>query len=387
LGPKRINVPADLSAGAGAFRLASNPYCLLDVADLVFFDPASTGFSRVAAGNPPQSYFSVKADGQQTAVFIYDWLVRHQRLQSPVYIVGESYGTMRAAEAAGQLAELPQPKLVDGVVLMGQAVNIIEYAQRRQNIMSYVVSLPSLAAIAWYHQKVDRRGLSLPQFMTEADRFAEEQYLPALFKGKDLAPQEQAKVAAGLESFSGIPAAYYRDHQLRITKQEFRRELLKDRGLFLGEQDARYTSPLLPGGNEEDPTRHITEAFESLFIKYLKEDLRAPHPEDYRLDSPVKGLNDWDWGAATPFSDWPYGERVAQVFKRNAHFRLFLINGFFDLQTTVGASELAAREASWPRDRVWIKAYEGGHMSYTVEASAKLLSEDLRAFLLAPKTQ
>ena len=59
------------------------------------------------------------ADGQQTAAFIAAWLKANDRLESPVYIFGESYGTNRAVETAGQLAQLPEPVLLDGVVLFG----------------------------------------------------------------------------------------------------------------------------------------------------------------------------------------------------------------------------------------------------------------------------
>jgi carboxypeptidase C (cathepsin A) len=381
MGPKRVQVPTDLEPSPGAFRLVDNAYCLLDAADLVFFDPATTGLSRVLQGAAPESYFSVKADGQETAGFIYDWLVRHGRLESPVYILGESYGTIRAVEAAGQLAELSKPVLVDGVVLMGQAVNIIEYVQRRQNIMSYVVSLPTLAAIAWYHEKVDRRGMTLEDFVGEARRFAEAEYLPALFRGNRLEAQQRDRIAERLQALSGIPAAYYREHQLKISKQEFRRELLKDRSLLLGETDGRYTAPAGQGGREEDPAHKAVAPFQTLFSTYLKEDLHVDRAGDYWVDSPVKGLDAWDWGAATPFSDWPYGERVAQIFKRNPHFRVFLANGYFDLQTTLGAAELAAREATWPVDRTLLKVYEGGHMAYTIEDTARRLSEDLREFV------
>jgi len=380
MGPKRIAIPADVNAPTTDYRLVDNPYCLLDVADLVFFDPASTGFSHVLPGTTPKEYFSVKADGQQTAAFIYGWLLRHGRQGSPVYVLGESYGTIRAVETAAQLADMPQPVLVAGVTLMGQAVNIVEYVQRQQNIVSYVVSLPTLAAIAWYHNKIDRQGRSLETFVEEARQFAKQVYLPALFAGNQLSQPDRDRIAQSLQSFSGIPASYYQEHQLRISKQEFRKELLKDRSLLLGETDGRYTAPMA-GSQGEDPARRITAAFPPFLLTYLRQDLGFKGDEPYIVDSPVKGLDDWFWGTATPFSDYPYGERIAGLFKRNPGFHLMLANGYFDLQTTVDAAELAARESSWPPDRVTRTAYPGGHMSYTIEESAKRFSNDLRGFL------
>src|SRR5579864_3564996 len=125
LGPKRVAVPDDLKADPATYELVDNSYSLLDAADLVFIDPASTGYSRVLPGTPPESYYSVAADGQQITAFIATWLAKYKRTASPVFLVGESYGTIRAAEVAAQLAELPQPILVSGVVLLGQALNIV----------------------------------------------------------------------------------------------------------------------------------------------------------------------------------------------------------------------------------------------------------------------
>ena len=253
MGPKRVAVPDDLTADPNTFQLVDNVYSPLDVTDLVFIDPASTGYSRVLPGTAPESYFSVAADGQQVTAFISAWLTQHGRLSSPAYLLGESYGTIRAAEVAAQLAELPQPILLQGVVLMGQAINIIEYRQRPQNIISYAVSLPTLAALGWYHQKVDRSGKTFDEFEREAWRFAQTDYLTALFTGSAIEPAERDRVAKRLEELSGIPAAYYREHDLRISKEEYRGELLKDRGLLLGRSDGRYVAPMTNKGLAADP--------------------------------------------------------------------------------------------------------------------------------------
>ena len=72
LGPKRVAIPDDVTAGPSTYKVVDNVYSPLDVADIVFIDPASTGFSRVLDGVDPKSYFSVTADAQQVAQFIAD---------------------------------------------------------------------------------------------------------------------------------------------------------------------------------------------------------------------------------------------------------------------------------------------------------------------------
>ena len=381
MGPKRVAVPDDLTADPSTFALVDNPYCPLDAEDLVFIDPASTGYSRVLPGVPPESYYSVATDGQQVAAFIAAWLEKHSRLSSPAYLMGESYGTIRAAEVAAQLAELPHPILLQGVVLMGQALNIVEFSQRSQNILSYVVSLPTLAAIAWYHQKIDRAGRSLEDFVHEAWQYSQTDYLHALFQGNAIEPTERDRVAKRLEEFSGVPADYYREHALRITKEKYRGELLKSRNLLLGRSDARYSAPMSPKGLAEDPSAIITAPFKRLFADYVRNDLKVNWPDEYIGTLGIGSLEDWKWGSTTPFSDWPYTDRLAKVMKANPHFRILIGNGYYDTQTTVGAAEYAVRQAGWPEGSSSLAFYEGGHMPYTIERSAKKFTDDVRAFI------
>ena len=380
MGPKRVAVPDDLTADPNTFQLIDNSYSPLDVTDLVFIDPASTGYSRVLAGTAAESYFSVAADGQQVTGFISAWLTQHGRLSSPTYLLGESYGTIRAAEVAGQLAELPQPILLQGVVLMGQAINIIEYRQRPQNIISYAVSLPTLAALAWYHDKVDHGGKTFDQFEHEAWQFAQTDYLTALFQGSAIDPAEKDRVAKRLEELSGIPASYYREHNLRISKEEYRGLLLKDRGLLLGRNDGRYAAPITNKGLAADPSDRIMPAFQRLFREYVHKDLAVDWPEDYVA---FKGadLEHWNWEGTGPFADWPYGDRLSKVMKANPRFHVLIGNGYHDTQTTVGAAEYAVRQSGWPDGRATLSFYEGGHMAYTVERSARKFTDDIRTLV------
>jgi carboxypeptidase C (cathepsin A) len=335
----------------------------------------------VLPGTTPESYFSVVADGQQVAAFIAAWLAKQGRLASPVYILGESYGTNRAAEVGGQLAEMPKPILLEGMILLGQAINIIEYSQRPQNLTSYVVSLPTLAALAWYHEKIDRRGRTLEQFVDEARQFAATEYLTALMQGNAIDTTRRDRVAQRLEELSGIPAAYYREHGLKITKTQFRAELLKDRKLLLGVNDGRYVAPLTDKGPGEDAFGIVLPAFQRLFADYLRDDLKMSWPEQYLERASVEGIDSWKWGGTTPFSDWPYASRLTRVMKENPRFRVLVGNGYYDTQTTVGAAELAVRQSPWPAGRASLVFYEGGHMPYTIEKTAKKFGDDLREFV------
>ena len=384
-GPRRVLFPDDIKADPASYRIIDNPDSPIDQADLVFFDPASTGFSRVLPGKRPEDYFSVTSDAQQVAAFIQAWLRRHGREGSPVFILGESYGTNRAAEVTAQLAALPQKVPVSGVVLFGQALNIIEYAQRPANIISYAVSLPTLAAIAWYHGKVDRRGQDFESFVEAARVYARTTYLPALFRGAQLSEAERAEVAAQLEKFSGIPADWYRANGLKITKERYRIELLKDQSLLIGRNDARYAEPIGDRGGAPDPSRLVPEGTERLFRQYIREELKVDWPEPYITSSPVQGLDGWGWGGTTPFSDWPYQARLTPLFAQYPRFRVMVANGYFDTQTTIGAAEYLVTQSGWPADRTDLKFYQGGHMAYSVDATARRFGADLRAFIASAR--
>ena len=382
LGPFRVDIPDEVGADPGAFHIIGNEYSPLDATDLVFVDPASTGWSRVAGGSKPEAWFSIKADAQQFVAFIQAWLAAHGRSGSPVYVFGESYGTNRAAEIAGQVAETPAAFHLAGVFLYGQAVNIIEYARRPANITSYAVSLPTLAAIAWYHGRIDRGGKTQDAFLEEARQFARSEYLPALFQGARLPAPDQQRIAARLEQYSGIPASWYLAHALRITKEEFRQELLKDRGLLLGRSDARYTAPLGPKGRAEDPSGVLPLTVAKLFEAYRRDTLHVDWPEAYLTGSPVAELEGWEWnGSKTPFGDWPYAQRISKMMSVNPAFKVVVANGWYDTSTTVGAAELLVAQAGWDPARTTLHFYDGGHMGYSVAATARAIGDDIREWV------
>lgn len=387
LGPKRVDIPDDVAAPASTFKVVDNPYTVLDVADIVFIDPARTGFSRVADGVSPQSYFSVNADAQQVTQFIVEWSRRHHRLSSAKYLLGESYGTLRAAAVANQLQKLPQPLPLRGVILLGQALNIVEFSQRPANIISYVVSLPTLAAIAWSHGKADAHGNSFDQFETEVTAFAGHEYLTALFQGAALSADARESIARRLEAYTGISAAYYLQNNLQITKERYRRELFKNQGMTLGMIDARYKAPNPQPPQSGDPAGVIPAAYENAFKTYLRDDLKVDHPGAYITKDPIEGLEDWDWNGGglgsgkTPFSDWAYPKLLSEVFAANPQFRVMIFNGYQDTQTTVGAAQYLVDRAGWPADRVSVHFYQGGHTTYSVTDSLRRMTDEVRALI------
>ena len=381
LGPRRVAIPDDLSAAPSTFRLVDNSYAVLDVADVVFFDPASTGWSRVLDGVKPDVYYTTDDDAQQFASFIDRWLRENHRMASPKYVLGESYATIRVPETARQLLHLPQPIVLDGVFLMGQATNQLEINTRPYNILAPVVGLPSVAATAWYHQKIDRRGRTVRQVMAEAAQFANGEYLTALFKGNAaLDESTRSRIADRLASFTGIPASYFLANNLRITRPTFQMELFKQEGLKLGSDDARYAGPV----RGPEPGAALPAAAYAALLRYFRDELHVDRSDEYRQRqfAPSGPGDPWAYAATgSPFSDFPYTASITEVMLRNPAFRVVVGSGIYDMKTTTGAAEYLVAQSGWPASRVRISYYEGGHMAYSNETALKHFGDDVRTLV------
>ena len=383
LGPRRIVVGQDPKAPALASTLTANVDTVLDAADLVFIDPAETGFSRVLPGGRTPYFYSVEGDAQSVSDFVVAWCKANGRTASPKYVLGESYGTLRAALMAGQLAKVMP---LDGVFLFGQAVNMIETSQRAKNVLAYATNLTALAAVAAYHGRAPAwKGRSMSAVVDGAYDWGMTEYLPALLQGHDLPAAKRRKVAARLQAMTGVSADYYLANDLQITKIAFLRELLKDRNQLVGMYDARYVGPMPAAGQRPaDPFGPVMAAIQPAMLSHYTETLGVTWPAaDYRSQAPNTG--GWAWngtlGPGGPFLDYDYQARLGPAFAANPKFRLMIGTGIYDLTTTVGPARYLVTKSDWPRDRVVQREYVGGHMAYTHEPSLKAFTGDIRSWI------
>ena len=391
-GPKRVALAdAVHPPTTGPFRLEDNPDALLDVADVVLIDPPGTGFSRVLPGGDPKQFYGVEQDGRAMVEFIQDWLRNHDRLNSPHFLIGESYGTTRAMvvarmlmggpfSAVGKLVAIP----VDGVVLMGGGV-ADEAPGGAAGDLAYVDALPTMAAIGWYHGRAERNGRTLEQAMAEAQAFAPD-YLTALYAGDRLPAADADKVAAKLAALTGLSATYVREHGLRVGMGEFRTELLRDKGLAVGAYDGRYTWPagVKPGPLDpvaDDPAMgQYSPAFIGAFDTYLRDDLGVHVAEGYdAIDFKVNGR--WDYESSPPGGPTTRAEDMAAAMRRNPKLQLMMVGGAYDAVVHAGAIEYSVAHAGLPLERVTVKTYASGHMAYLGHDSEAALARDLRAFI------
>lgn len=387
LGPKRIAVEQDPKAPAPAPAMADNPLTVLDVADIVFIDPAETGLTRILPGGKRDYFYSIEGDSQSVSDFILAWVKANGREASPKYVLGESYGTQRAAFMAGQLAGVMP---LEGLFLFGQAVNMIETSQRAKNVLAYATNLPALAAIAAYHGKAPAwKGKSMEAVVDQSYAWGMGGYLQALLQGHDLAPAKRRQVAEKLQAMTGVGADYYLANDLTITKVAFLRELLKAEGQVVGMYDARYVGPApKPGERGADPFAPAIAPILPMMREHLSRNLGVTWPvADYRPQAP--DTNTWTWGGTLgpggPFLDYDYPSRIGPAFKANPKFRLMIGTGIYDLTTTVGPARYMVTKSDWPRERVFQRQYVGGHMAYTHAPSHKAFTDDIRAWVTGGK--
>ncbi|MFK4870943.1 S10 family serine carboxypeptidase-like protein [Novosphingobium sp. ZW T3_23] len=384
LGPVLAHVPQDPADNSGTSTAMSGPRRIYDLADVVFIDPPGTGFSQRPTGPAAAPYSTVEGDANAAANLVHQWLAAHKRLAAPVYILGESYGTIRAVAMLDALEKQGLAANVRGVVLLGQALNMIETSQRPDNVVTYAVSLPTLAAIACYHGMV-KAPCTAESVTEEAARFAREDYLPALYRGRDLSQPERARLAARLAELTGIPAAFYLANDLRISKERFRVELLREKGKVMGRYDARYLADrpanvitMMPG----DPSSSISDAFGKAMTDYLATTLKAPGADAYKVIARFEG--GWSYGSEdSPFADWPFMATVERHAAANACLRLFVGTGIYDTTTTIGAADYLFAQSSLPRDRYRNARYVGGHVFYSDDGSRTRFQSDLVDFIKA----
>ncbi len=381
ISPVRVELPEDPATPIPADSpLKSNPASLIDIADLVFIDPAGTGFSRILPAAQDGEFYTMTADAHEVADVIAQWTKANGREASPKYLLGESYGTIRAVAVVKDLQERDNPLAFDGVILLGQALNMVETNSRKQNIMAAVVSLPGQAAIALYHGRIAANGRTPEGIMQEAAEWAQGPYLAALVQGNRLPADEARGIAERLSGYTGVSAEYLLVHDLWLGKMATRTELLKDQGLVTGFYDARYTAPRAEKGFTPDASNAISPVYQARIEDYMRDALGVPLEEYRQRDPDVRG---WDYnGEPSPFTDYPFGEWMAQAMRKEPKTRLMIGTGIYDLTTTVGAADYLLAQTDFPEDRVFSRSYRGGHMMYSDPRVLEALSRDLHAFVL-----
>ncbi len=383
LGPRRVILEHDGNLPAPPFKLTDNQYSLLDETDLVFIDPMSTGYSRPVEGQKPKEWHSFRKDIESVGDFIRLYTTRYKRWLSPKFLVGESYGTTRAAGLSGYLQDR-HGMYLNGLMLISAVLDFTTLDFNLNNDLPYIMFLPSYAATAWYHRKLTLR-MPLQTLLKEVEEFAFGDYAAALLKGNSLTPEERANVAQKLARYTGISPEFIERTNLRIIDQHFFKELLRDRNQVVGRLDSRLLGRDRLGVTERperDPLLNtVMGPYTAAFYDYVRAEL------NFESDLPYEILNGkvWPWSYSEFENQYVnVAETLRHAMTANPYLKVFVANGYYDLGTPYFATEYTFNHLGLDeslRDNVSMEYYDAGHMMYIHLPSLKEMKRDLSRFI------
>ena len=391
-GPRIVKTENAQPTGPAPYHVKNNGDSLLDRSDLVFIDAVGTGFSKIVGKGQGTNFWSVDGDVDAFGKFITRYVTLNHRWNSPKFLFGESYGTTRSAALVYYLQN--QGMSFNGVVLLS---SILDYTTWWAPGLDepYVNSLPSYAAVAWFHDKLPNKPADLGAFLQQVRDYASGEYAQALAKGDTLPAAQEDAVAEKLHEFTGLSVQYLKETNLRIDSDRFRKELLRDERHTVGRYDARYEGTDFDAAGE-NPTfdasaTAIMGAFTAAFNSYLADELNYSNDAPYVVaDGPVSPKI-WDFkhklpgylGYSKPFP-LPYVvEELGQTIRENPHLKVLSANGYFDLATPFFGTERDLHQMELDpslRSNLTFTYYPSGHMVYLNPDARNEFRADLEKF-------
>ena len=389
LGPRRVPVSDDDSAVPPPYQMEDNEFTLLTASDLVFIDPVGTGYSRMLSGedSKPHEFHTYKRDIESVGEFIRLYTSRYERWGAAKFLIGESYGTTRAAGLSSYLQDR-HGMFLNGIMLVSSILNFQTARFATGNDLPYPLFLPTYAATAWYHDKLEAtyQEMDLDVFLTEVEEFAETEYAQGLMLGDKLDEIQRAHIVERLASYTGLSWRYIEGSNMRINIHRFVKEILRNEGLTVGRFDSRLTgrdSDDVGESNEYDPSFSVVHGvYGGCLNRYVREEL------GYESDLPYEILS------YKVFPSWKYNsfqnqfvntaDNLRQAMGRNPHMKVLVANGYFDLATPYFATEYTFNHLGLRgglENNISMTYYEAGHMMYVHRPSLEQLGSDLVEFV------
>ncbi|WP_455142457.1 S10 family peptidase [Candidatus Hodarchaeum mangrovi] len=385
LGPRRVIAEANDKPVNPPYRLIDNNYSLLDLTDLVFIDPVSTGFSRAVPGEKNTQFHEYKKDLKSVAEFIRLFTSRSKRWASPKFLIGESYGTTRAAGLSGVLQD-DLGMFLNGIMLISSILNFQTARFNPGNDLPYILFLPTYTATAWYHKLLSpERQKDLQKTIEEVTSFTLKEYTLALMKGDTIPKEERVQILERLADLTGLSREYIAGVNLRINIYKFCKELLRKKHRTVGRLDTRYLGIEKDDSNAEpeyDPSYSAIQGpYTATFNHYVFTELNYQNDLPYEILSPI-------------YKTWKYedyhnqylnvAETLRDAMSKNPFLKVFVGNGYYDLATPFLATKYTFNHLgldSGLRKNIIMAYYEAGHMMYLHPPSLAKLRKDLALFI------
>jgi carboxypeptidase C (cathepsin A) len=377
IGPKRVAFGNEGDAPSDPAILRDNPESWLDFTDLVFIDPVGTGFSRslVDEAETKAAFYGTEPDVKYLSRIVYDWLVKAERLRSPKYLVGESYGGYRAPRLAYEL----QSQLgvgVSGVVMVSPYLDPAAVGDGTAlSPLPWMIDLPSMAA-----GHLERQGRLTPAAMAEVERYVRGQYATDLLNGKS-DPAAAARMATKVTELTGLDPALVRRLGGRIDTETYLREIRRDDGKIASRYDSNVTAwdpfPYASSQRSNDPLLDTLIApTTSAMVDFVTREVGWK--TDARYNALSYAVNE-AWNRGSP-DDKPVTD-LRKAVANDPKMGVLIVHGWDDLSCPYFASRLIVDQmpAFGQAERVKLALYPGGHMFYSRAASAAAFKNDARA--------
>lgn len=377
-GPWRLAINADAVTSSVSPDLLPNAETWLDFSDLVFIDPVGTGYSRFVTTSEEvrKRFYSVNGDVTSIAVTIRRWLEKFDRLLSPKFVAGESYGGIRGPKIVRNL-QTEQGIGVRGLILISPLFDFREFTG--SSLLKYVWSLPTMAAVAREAKGPVTRG-----DMAEVESYARGDFVTDLLRG-EADTEATTRLADKVAVLTGIDQAVSRRLAGRFDVGEFRREFDRRNGKVRGRYDASVSgfdpNPDSNSSRFGDPSGDpliapLTSAAVDLTTRKL----------NWRPDGSYELLNSavergWDFGRGLnpPESI----SQLRQILALDPKLKLLVGHGLFDLATPYFGSKILLDQlpAYAGPDRVKLVVYSGGHMFYSRDASRQAFRAEVQGLM------
>jgi carboxypeptidase C (cathepsin A) len=387
-GPKRVVYADDMgNAARPPYRTVDNEGSILDVTDLVFIDPVTTGYSRAIPFADANKFHGVDSDIQSVGEFIRLWTTRYSRWSSPKFLAGESYGTTRAAGLSGWLGQ--QGFYLNGIVLISSILNFETASFDSGNDLAYELFLPTYTAIAWYHKRLpaDLQNGTLEHAIAESEQYALGDYTHALMQSDRISDQERRDVTAKLARLTGLSPEYIERANLRVRIDRFTKELMRVQRRTVGRLDGRFIGIDKDAAGEStdfDPSYSaIFGEYTAVVNDYVRRELKFDTDLPYEI---LTGkVRPWNYDrASNRYVD--VAETLRGAIAQNPFMKVYVANGYYDLATPFSATRYTfARMQLDPdlRKNISMDYFETGHMVYIDRKAQARLKKDVDEFIRA----
>lgn len=386
-GPMILNID-DEGYPVQPYGVRENPYSILDVADIVFVNPANTGYSRTIPESGKEvdrdKFFGINADIKYLAEWLTTFVSRNNRWRSPKYIIGESYGGTRVAGLALELQEA-QWMYLNGVIMVSPADYMVFNSDPA---ISSSLNLPYFTATAWHHGMLPPalQQKDLLEILPEAEDFAINLLMPALAKGGFIEETEKNSVAEKMAYYSGLSKKSILQNNLDVSTNFFWKELLRDKSSYtMGRLDSRYLGiDKKDVGVDPNYNAALTSWFHSFtpaINYYMREKLNFKTDTKYNMFGPVHPWNNENNNVR---------DNLRKAMAENPFLNVMFQGGYYDGATNYFNSKYTMWQldpSGKMKDRLSFHGYRSGHMMYLRREDLKAANDHLRAFIQHTETK